>query len=285
MFKAILLPLLLLAATCVQAAEGTELGLIPLQHRSAEELIPQLRPFLDEGGVISGRGQNLILRTSPGNLHEIRRIVGELDTRPRQLRITVRQGVGLHASELQREAYGGITGEHGQVVVPGSGDPRGARAELERGDLHGGVRYWSTRRRSDEANSQQILTLEGYPANIQVGKSFPVVTGYQRGPFGESASIEYRDADTGFAVLPRLRGDRVTLEIHPQRNVLSPGGAGVVDSQEAHTVVSGRLGEWIELGGALRERSTNQSGILYSTRERGEQKHRIWVKVEEVEGM
>ena len=101
-----------------------------------------------------------------------------------------------------------------------------------------------------------------------------------------SSATEYRDAQTGFQVLPRLNGDRVLLEISPQRDTfaspeqnLPPGS---VNTQRAATTVSGRLGEWIELGGIAQGGVNQQTVILGSTRETSADNRRVLVKVDEI---
>ena len=99
-------------------------------------------------------------------------------------------------------------------------------------------------------------------------------------------AVEYRDITSGFYVLPRLAGDRVTLEINPQRDTparpeqnLPPGSVNV---QQASTTVSGRLGEWIEVGGVVQGVASQQTTILGSTRELSSDNRRILLKVEEL---
>ena len=91
---------------------------------------------------------------------------------------------------------------------------------------------------------------------------------------------QYRDVTSGFYVRPRLNGDRVTLEIAPQNNTID--GQGRINIQQVNTVVSGRLGEWMELGGIAQSRSGSQSGVVYSTRDVGSDQRQIMLKVEEV---
>lgn len=81
--------LLLLLASPVWAA----LEIITLQHRNVEEILPIVRPLLDKDGVASGMNNQLILRTSPRNIAEIRKLLNSIDTAPRRLRITVLQNV------------------------------------------------------------------------------------------------------------------------------------------------------------------------------------------------
>ena len=48
------------------------LEIIPLRHRTVEQVLPVLRPLLEPGGTLSGSRGQLILRASPANLAEIR---------------------------------------------------------------------------------------------------------------------------------------------------------------------------------------------------------------------
>lgn len=68
-----------------------ELEVIPLKHRRAEQLLPQLILFVESGGEIAGTGNTLFLRASPKNRAEIHALVDTLDTPPRRLMISVRQ--------------------------------------------------------------------------------------------------------------------------------------------------------------------------------------------------
>lgn len=142
------------------------------------------------------------------------------------------------------------------------------------------VRIYSTPRRSDEGASQQLQVLEGRWATIRAGQAIPQVTLHTR-PSGEvEQGIEYRDVETGFEVRPQVRGERVMLEVRPFRAAPSRRGGGVIEQQELSTTVSGRLGEWIDLGGVAEQRRESGSGTIYSTRERGQQTRDVRIKVE-----
>jgi type II secretory pathway component GspD/PulD (secretin) len=105
-----------------------------------------------------------------------------------------------------------------------------------------------------------------------------------RGPYGTQVveTVEYRDTATGFQVLPRLNADQVFLDILPQREVSSAAGAGRVDLQRLSTTVSGRLGEWIDLGGAGRSIDERDSVLLGRATSRGAEQRRVLVRVEEL---
>lgn len=91
-----------------------------------------------------------------------------------------------------------------------------------------------------------------------------------------------KDVTTGFSVLPRVSGDNVTLEISPQRAVLDQRDGGAINIQRIHTTVSGKLGEWIDIGGAVREQRSVDSDILSSPRDLRDEQRRVLIKVEEI---
>jgi type II secretory pathway component GspD/PulD (secretin) len=81
-------------------------------------------------------------------------------------------------------------------------------------------------------------------------------------------------------VTPRsLGGERVMLEIDQQSRQRS-SVSGRIESQSLTTQVSGKLGEWLELGGLRGSSSTTQSGILSRSYSTSSDERSVWVKVE-----
>jgi len=82
------LPVLLFLS---QAAFGQgTLEVIPLRYRTADHVIPVLRPLLEPGGALSGQFNQLIVRASPANLAQIRQALEAIDQPQRRLTISVR---------------------------------------------------------------------------------------------------------------------------------------------------------------------------------------------------
>src|SRR5262245_23083714 len=104
-----MLAVLLLTAGAVWAQAVVEV--IPLRYRTAQELIPIIQPLLPRDGSVSGLQGQLIIRTTPSNLEEIRRVLASIDTPPRQLVITVRQDADIDRSRSTVEASGSVGGE------------------------------------------------------------------------------------------------------------------------------------------------------------------------------
>lgn len=84
----LLLLLSLLAAPPLWADEGV----VTLQQRPAEELLPLLIPFLEEGERAAGAGDRLILSASTARLQRLASIARGLDRPLRTLRLTLHRG-------------------------------------------------------------------------------------------------------------------------------------------------------------------------------------------------
>lgn len=263
---------------------------IPLGYRTADQVIPVLKPLLDKQGSISGMQSQLIIRTTPANLAELKKVLAKLDATPRRLMITVKQDADSNRDQTTAEASGRIAAGEATVITSGS---RGAGGVIEARRGGDGVRgrVDSTRSLENDRDTQSVQVLEGNSAFIRIGQSVPIpqrqiMRSVVNGQIIERYvdAVEYRDVMSGFNVLPRLSGDRVTLEISPQRdtlgNSLQPPGS--INVQSASTTVSGRLGEWIEIGGVGQVLSNQQSVILGRTSTAAENNRRILVKVDEI---
>ncbi|NJN46308.1 MAG: hypothetical protein HC808_07340 [Candidatus Competibacteraceae bacterium] len=144
-------------------AWADSLEIIDLRHRSAEDMIPMLRPLLQGQGVITGRGSQLILRTTSQQFKQIQALVNELDTPQRSLLISVRQLGEAERDHSTGEWSGAVDlGRHGRVEIG-----RGVPDERLQLGLNNG------KRRRDERIAQQVRVLDGGEAYIQVGTQVP----------------------------------------------------------------------------------------------------------------
>ena len=251
--------LFLVAAACL----AQTLEIVQLRHRPAEQLLPVLQPLLAGGGSLSGSGFQLIVRTTPANLEQLRQVIASLDRAQRQLLISVRQDFG-------GVARGGGVG--GQIVLaPGASAARGSVFERS-GTAQDNV-------------SQQLRVQEGNQAYISSGESTLVqqrsVTRTVNGVIVTETALP-RDFNTGFYVTPRINGDTVFLEIGAQRDSRADLGPGSANTNRVASTISGRLGEWIELGGVNQSQSADTRGLLSRSSDAGAQERRVYVRVEEV---
>lgn len=281
------------ALFCVAGAalsQATVLEVLPLRYRTAQEVIPIIQPMLAREGSLSGLQNQLIVRTTPANLEEVKRILASIDTAPRQLVITVRQDADVDRSRSSAEVSGSVGGEQGRITIsPRGRDPRGGTVVIREGDDQVRARVVENRSVESDRNTQSVRVMEGREAFVGVGQSLPVRDRQVRrvvinGQVVDQVvdSTQYRELTTGFYVLPRLAGDRVMLDISPQRETLSRQVPGAVNVQSVVTTVSGRLGEWMEIGGIAQDASGQQSVILGRTTTATREGRRVQLKVEEV---
>ena len=291
---------LALLFTLTSFSAWAELEVITLHHRSAAEILPVVRPLLDKNGVASGMNNRLILRTSSRNIAEIRRLLKQIDTPPRRLRITVLQNVDSATLQRLTEASGSVdVGNSGRVVVAplDHGGGGGASAEIGSGDNQVRGRVYSTRGESSDHKRQQVTVLEGTRALIRTGQSVPVEQhqivvspwpqqGGAQTQYGQvTESRQYRDVTSGFYVLPRVSGDQVTLEVTAQNDALSGDaseGNPATRVQNVTTTVSGRLGEWLVLGDVSQQRDDDGNTVSAHTVSSSQERHNILLKVEEL---
>jgi len=256
-FWGVVLGMLLAAGAFAQQT----LEFIPLRHATVDQVLPQLRPFLEPGGTLTGQSGQLIVRASPENVAELRRILESIDRPPRRLIISVRFD---------------DAGEEARRALEASGSIGNRRSEVE-------VRGQDSSARFSERVDQRLQVLEGGRAFIATGEARPTrQRQYIQTPAGVvSQEIQVvQEAQSGFDVVPRLSGERVFLDIAPQRERFVGGGA--VESQRAATSVSGRLGERLELGG-LAESAARDDRALLSGRSSGASRSRaVWVRVDEI---
>jgi hypothetical protein len=260
-----------LAAPAVLRAQSVEV--LDLRYRTADDLLPLLRPFVEAGGALSGEGSQLFVRTSPANLRQLRELLAQLDRPPRQLQITVRQ-------ERADEDTQRTVAADGSVIVSSRGTSGSASVQA------GNSRTTATR-----SVGQTVRVLEGGRALIAFGVAIPFTfKQYVATPASapgaapgltEIAATSYYEAVTGFAVRPLLAGEVVTLELSPTDAQVGPRGA---ERALLMTRVQGRLGQWIALGDAdLAEQA--RRGAIASTDARSASSQRgVWVRVEDVTG-
>lgn len=257
------LVLLLAALAAAVPARAAELEILTLRHRTVDQVLPTLQPLLEPGGALSGMNDKLFVRASAANRAHIRAALAALDRPLRRLRITVRQD-----NEHAREDAGGALS--GRISDRGS-------------DL--GVSVYSTRGAASDRLAQQVQVVEGGQARVHIGQSLPLqMRELILGPGGAivAGRTVLRDLGSGFYARPTLSGDTVTVEIEPQQEAPDAVDAGAVRSHRLSTTVSGRLGEWIALGGTVDDRALAGSGLAHYATRSDSQARRILLRVEEL---
>lgn len=278
------IPVLLLAFAFLFAlspADADEARVIQLKHCPASEIMPLIRPLLGPDDVLTGMDFRLIVRTSDQNLKEVERVLAQVDVARRRLRITVEQAAAGERADASRSVTGEArVGDQARVVL--------SDAPAENGGLvieKNGLRYQTSRRTSATrgAGTQTVMTMDGQRAYIRVGQSIPHVRkilSLSRRQAVLIEDIELQDVTTGFDVLPRVRGDRVLVEITPRLSSLRNPAVGLVDFQELSTAVETKPGEWLDLGEIPGNRDEVHRAILESTATTSGERRTVRIKIE-----
>lgn len=241
-------------------AEDAIIEVIPLSNRPAFEILPLLAPLLGNSAQLIDNGSNLLVKTTPDRLAEIKAIVKQLDVRLSNLIITVMQSRQTSADELNAAVRGRLNISAGEPARSG-------------GRIIGHL-YQTQDKNSDE-NTQTVRTMDGVPAHIKAGNVYPR---QNFSIYGYPATTEYTEATTGFAVTPRLAGEQVILSVAPWSDRMN--GLGQIQTQDAQSTIRVNLGEWVELGGVGQNTSSSSNAALVNTRQVGESQMHILVKVE-----
>lgn len=225
---------------------------IPLRYKSADQVIPVLKPFLTKGAVIEGDGRKLIVKTDPGNLNEIRHLVQQIDRPPIQFLVTVRREGGQDNIALQ----------------------------------HQPKTVYSTDQRLTRPLKQQIKVLEGKTVFVGSGLSFPVRS-YGFGLlYGASASKpEYVKVESGFYLTPRLSGSSALVDINwgfqsLEDDQLSSREYSGIDQQSLKTQMSVPLGQWTKVSNTSEKEFHNKYTRIYDTNTLKNPPSNVYIKID-----
>ena len=247
---------------------------IELHSRSYDEILPVIQPLVGSDGTVAGMGNSLVIMAAPERLARIKQLLVELDRPPKRLLITVGNKEDRARSSSGYRASADIKTGNSQIGINSPGYPvDSSRAQVQLHDRS------ST---TTQSSQQFVQAMEGQSAFISSGLSVPLQTTerYYGGavPYQRSTT-QYHDVTRGFYVIPRVSGETVTLEISQHDD--KPGRRyGVVDTQRVDTVVHGRLGEWLDLGGVDTTQAVHQGGLGRSVNSSEGHLQGIQVKVE-----
>lgn len=265
--------------------QASDLRVIQLKHRTAQELLPVIRPLLGPDDAVSALDYRLIVRTTEARRREVERVVQQLDVARRNLTLRVRQGSHAEIRDTTHGVSGEVDiGQDARVTLPRrTQDERGVVVEQQRGDTR--LRYEGRENRSSarDERTQTLRVQDGHRAYIQLGQSVPHVKRIlslagRRVTIAQG--VEYQNVVTGFEVLPRVQGERVQLEITPRLSSLADPSTGLANFQELRTTVNVRLGEWIDLGAISGAGESVRRSIVDSVVGDNTEQRSVWLKVE-----
>ena len=266
----------------LSAVQADSITTIQLRNRPAAEIIPVVRPMLGADDAISGQGFKIFLRSSPQTLAQVRGMIEVLDVAGKTQQISVFQGStrGLRAlgfgAEIQIES-----GDASVTVGTGKNqdEDNGGSITYSTRDGGGSINSTSTRLRLQDNPIHQVRVTEGNQAYIETGEQIPYFSGSDWiTPEGVTGGLDYKKVTTGFYVLPRVNGERVTLQVSPFKNTNQ--GGGNIETRSARTTLSGKLGEWLLIGGVTEQLKRAQSGSGSYNATQSRKNEGIWIKAD-----
>jgi hypothetical protein len=267
-------------------AQETRIEVMPVSNRPAESLAAVLQRTLGPDAIVTAASGKLIVNATPAVLARARGLLRDLDTAARSLWISVRQDTDASRSYRGGGVSGQVESGGVRVVVPPTTETRHGNT-VERRTTRTEVRgaFAEGSQQATDSALQQVRATEGLPAFIRTGTAVPVTPApAMPGPGGAvvAGGTAYVNAETGFYVTPLLAGELVTLDLSATKERISP--AGVLDAQALQTTVSGRLGEWIDLGEILHSERARRSGLFYAAGLQSNERASILVRVDESKG-
>ncbi len=247
-------------------ADTRTLTTIQLQHQLPSQVLPAIQPLLGSGSTAAEFNSALILNVTDEELAKVRKLLDVIDRQPRQLLITVR-------------TPGNTTTTNRGVAVAGS---VGTRNEVRIG-------VDDSTRNEATAQQQQVRAIEGMPAQISIGVTVPVASSYTLANGQRVTSQELYAVNQGFSVVARVVNDRVILDIDQQNDRLAAqqrsrgtgsSRAPQIETQAISTQVSGRIGEWLPLGGINQSSTADSSGLGGVSRSSLSEANTVMLKVE-----
>jgi len=280
-----LVPLLLSLGLLLSVVRADSIATIQLHNRPAEDLIPVIKPMLGSTDSITGQGFQLFVRTTPENLAQVKQMISKLDVAAKQLQISVFQGNDRDLRALSMEGSARYQDSNTDIRIGSTGNTsRGA-------DVHLGTRggsatshTLSTRGRLTDNPIHTLRVTEGTRGYIETGESIPYFSaggGWFNGHRGLiGGDVAYKEVTTGFYVLPRVNGEQVILDVSPFKQSQSKTRGGDINTRSARTQITGKLGQWLAIGGTTEQvqRSSGGTGTSHATQSRNNE--RIWIKAE-----
>lgn len=261
---------------------AAEMRIFELQHRPAAELAGMVRQLVNDSAKVTSHRNTLMVNSTSAELAEVAKLVEAYDQPLLMLRITVEQGVRADTSATEFKASGRMQNES---VSARFGTPSGKDYQLSFNDGGSSLALsgQAGQRIEKRSASQFIHVVEGYPASISVGHAVPFTSQLRyfcrRHPhFVES--IEYKNVDTGFEVLPEVQGGMVNIEIRPYMNFLNSQNPNQIVFHEAATNVRVPLGRWFDLGSHVQSREGLGREIIGIASGSGSSANKIRIRID-----
>lgn len=275
--------LVFLLIFCLNAVAETDFKIITLQYLFASDLLPIIQPMVGPDGTVNGMNNQLIIHANSERMREIVATIASLDVARVNRKITVKITNNVQTQQNSTEMTGAVS--VGKIIVgndkrtQNSDRPNSARVDLERNGSN-----------SYQNSNQFISVLDGERAFIKVGQIVPFTQEWvtiTRHYMQIERSVTFQTSDwreiaTGFTVRPRTIGNpnnkQVELEITPR--IAKLNNSGYIDFENLKTIISVKLGDWVDIGGTMQSKDEVSREILGIHNSVNQQQSSLIVKVD-----
>ena len=253
---------------------------IDLRYRSSEEIIPIVKPMLDSDASITGTGYKLIVKSSPENIEQIKALVSEIDIDQTQLLIHVSINNKQQMQDSEASVNVQASNQGSSISIGNRPPPSENRVAGTDSRIKYDARLFENSQNRNQPVSQVVRVSEGYWATIEMGQSIPIISRVRNRDGTVTETVNWQNVTRGFRVMPRTNGDQVTLTIIPHSDHIDPATPARINVSGMETTLTGKIGQWIHIGGTQELTASDSSAISYRTHVRDSTQNQIWLKVE-----
>ncbi len=241
---------------------------VRLTHKTAEEIIPLVKPFLGKYATVAGEGQRIFIRATAKHMEQVKQLISDLDTPVHQLEISLSYNPAVLKENSQPADNVLLESDRATIRI------------YKPGDTAEKTEYYATRGRQIGDDTYSVRVLEDKWATIKTGMSIPLVERHYNRDGTVTESIQYKELNSGFRLRPRLNGDKVTLDVSAFGASESRLGGGKLKQYQTDTTFRVTLGKWFPVSANTGRPVVQANKQVYGTKRSSEQERLIYIKVD-----
>jgi len=241
-------------------------------QQPGQVLLSTIEPLYGNSAKISARNNTLIVKAPRHILLEIEQLLKEIDKPLHNLLIEVASSLDGQG-HYQQDSIEGRIKIGDDTVIRSRAPKQHSPGTTIRYKKDGSVIKTTHTRQSisrSNPNNFKVRAVEGTWSQIQIGRKVPYYSSSYRTPYGRKNSVELVDVSSGFEVYPTLNDNHVTLKVRPYNSSLNRANPGQINIRSVDTIITGKVGQWIYLGGVINQINEQNSGFIHSSKRRSE---------------
>ena len=246
-----------------------------LKNRPADEVMPLIRPLLQNNEAMSGDGYQIFIKAPANRVEEIEQLISAVDRASKTFRISVTSDEYVATNENSINAS----------IQIESGDAEVNAGKYRRNDPGVTVNVDTRKTENKSDKTQFVQVQEGKPAYISKEnlRITPIYSYVQRanGNFLIEHNRLSPSQQDGFYVVARS-ADSNSANISIQSSVSGSRTYQGYGQEQTYvdTTLHVRLGEWFEIGGNTETTNKTSKGIVHRTKKNEERYNKIFLKIE-----